>query len=99
MPRGGYRITILKDLAFTQRLRKKETEFLLQNKILYNVFSALFIAVGYIVAQARQVQNFYQAIRRCLFKCREGYWITILKDMEAQEARFNFLFLRFNFLF
>ena len=38
---------------FTQRLRKKETECLLQNKTLYNVFSALFIAVGYIAAQAR----------------------------------------------
>ena len=30
-----------------------ETEFLLQNTIFYTIFSALFIAVGYIVAQAR----------------------------------------------
>ena len=44
---------MLKDLAFTQRLRKKETEFLLQNTIRYSVFSALFIAVGYMAVHAR----------------------------------------------
>ena len=53
MPRGGYRITILKDLAFTQRLRQKETEFLQKKTTFYSIFSALLIAVGYIAAQAR----------------------------------------------
>ena len=37
---------------FTQHLRKNETEFLLQNTVLYSVFTAPFIAVGYIAAQA-----------------------------------------------
>ena len=48
---------------FTQRLRKKETEFLWKKTTLYSVFSALFIGVGCIVAQDLKVQNFYQAIK------------------------------------
>ena len=37
---------------FTQVLRKKEIEFLLKKTISYSIFSTLFIAVGYIAAQA-----------------------------------------------
>ena len=29
----------------------------------YSIFSAVFIVVGYMVAQARKVQNFYWAIK------------------------------------
>ena len=36
-----------------QRLRKKETESVLKTTIFYSIFSALFISVGYIAAQAR----------------------------------------------
>ena len=46
-------------LIFTQPLRTKKTEFLLKKTIFYSIFSALFISVGYIAAQAREVQNFY----------------------------------------
>ena len=42
-----------------QRFRTKKTEFLLKKTIFYSIFSVLFVAVGYIAAQARQVQNFY----------------------------------------
>ena len=49
--------------TFTQRLRKKETESVLKTTIFYSIFSALFISVGYIAAQARQVQNVYYVIK------------------------------------
>ena len=41
------------------RLRKKKTEFLLKKTMFYSIFSALFIVIGYMVAQGRKVQNFY----------------------------------------
>ena len=43
---------------FTERLHKKKTESLLKKTMFYGIFSALFIAVGYIAAQARKVRNF-----------------------------------------
>ena len=45
------------------RLRTKKTTFVLNKTIVYSIFSALFIAVGYIPAQARKMQNFYQVIK------------------------------------
>ena len=44
------------------RLRTKKTKFVLQKIIVYSIFCALFIAVGYIAAQGQKVQNFYNAI-------------------------------------
>ena len=40
-----------------------ETEFVQKKSIFYSIFSPLFIAVGYIAAQARKVQNLYEAIK------------------------------------
>ena len=63
------------------RLRTKKTKFVLRKQIVYSIFCALFIAIGYIAAQAQKVQNFYYAIRRSLFKCSESYRTTKLKDL------------------
>ena len=45
------------------RLRTKKTKFVLKKTIVYSIFCGLFIAVGYIAAQAQKVQNFYCAIK------------------------------------
>ena len=55
----SYRITKLKDLSSRSVCAEKKPEFLLKKTIFYSIFSALFISVGYIAAQAREVQNFY----------------------------------------
>ena len=47
---------------FRQRSHKK-TEFLWKKTIFYSIFSVLLIAIGYIAAQVRKVQNFYEAIK------------------------------------
>ena len=47
----------------TPRLRKKKTELLLKKTIFCSIFTDSFIAVGYIVAQALKVQNFYWDIQ------------------------------------
>ena len=39
------------------RLRTKKTEFLLRKTIFYCIFSAIFISVGYIAAQARKMRH------------------------------------------
>ena len=54
----------LANFFFSQRLHvhKKKTELPLNKARLYNILSALFIAVGYVAAQAPKVQNFYYAI-------------------------------------
>ena len=47
----------------TQVLRTTKTEFLLKQTMFYSIFSALFIAVGYLAAQPRKVWNFYEATK------------------------------------
>ena len=68
--------------AFVQegnRISIKETIF-------YSIFSALFIAVCYIAAQAGKCGICTKQLKRSLFKCREGYRITKLKDLSSRSV-------------
>ena len=51
--REAYRITKLKDLSSRSVCARRKPNFYKKETIFYSIFSALFIAVGYIAAEAR----------------------------------------------
>ena len=51
--REGYRIIKLKDLSSRSVCARRKPNFYKKKTIFYSIFSALFIAVDYIAAQAR----------------------------------------------
>ena len=84
--REGYRITILKDLSSRSVCAKRKPD--LYKRKQYSIVFLVLFSLLYVILRHKldKCKIFTKQLRRSVFKCREGYRITKLKDLSSRSV-------------